>query len=348
MNPAELPITGYLDRFSHRPGEEFLAHVGMRQAGPYRARLVRVISGDPNPAGPRLRLENLSTVFDRRLEGRHQDIHLGSFGIVERGPERDPRLPCTLDGARAIARRRAVERGRERHPGGGRRGECRGVIDRRARRRGAPGMVRPRSARGRVAALRRGADEGEAMVSRLARGRSRVGPRRSRPAGARSGSVRRRRDGAGARACAAVSRFGPRRRRAGNGAASSFHRKDRGSLHSRGLRRGLAGPARAHEGARRRAPRRWDFSLDIDTQAITDIGAQACHGRLVNLPTRAVVGAKWSGREMCWRHAPRDYAAIHFHDDDLDDCRWEPELRLDGAARDEERRLRVPSHLRGG
>src|SRR6185437_3065928 len=24
-----------------------------------------------------------------------------------------------------------------------------------------------------------------------------------------------------------------------------------------------------------------------------------------------------------------DYAAIHFHDDDLDDCRWEPDFRLE-------------------
>lgn len=29
---------------------------------------------------------------------------------------------------------------------------------------------------------------------------------------------------------------------------------------------------------------------------------------------------------MCWRNAPRDYAAIHFHDDDLDDCRWQPDF----------------------
>ena len=25
---------------------------------------------------------------------------------------------------------------------------------------------------------------------------------------------------------------------------------------------------------------------------------------------------------MCWRHAPDEYAAIHFHDDDIVDCRW--------------------------
>ena len=42
----------------------------------------------------------------------------------------------------------------------------------------------------------------------------------------------------------------------------------------------------------------WDFSLGIDTQSISDIGPSACHGTLVNLPTRAVVGARWSGRSI--------------------------------------------------
>src|SRR6185437_7410932 len=50
---------------------------------------------------------------------------------------------------------------------------------------------------------------------------------------------------------------------------------------------------------------------------VTDTGPHACHGRLVNLPTRAVVGASWTGAEHCWRHAPAEYAAIHFHADDL-------------------------------
>jgi N,N-dimethylformamidase len=70
----------------------------------------------------------------------------------------------------------------------------------------------------------------------------------------------------------------------------------------------------------------WDFSQGIEGSTITDIGPGKHHGRLVNQPTRAVVGARWSGAEMCWRNAPRDYAAIHFHDDDLDDCRWQPDF----------------------
>src|SRR5215470_14070305 len=48
----------------------------------------------------------------------------------------------------------------------------------------------------------------------------------------------------------------------------------------------------------------WDFSQGIDGLDVIDGGPHRLGGRLVNLPTRAVTGARWSGREMCWRHAP--------------------------------------------
>ena len=60
----------------------------------------------------------------------------------------------------------------------------------------------------------------------------------------------------------------------------------------------------------------------------TDVGPHRLGGRLVNLPTRAVTGARWTGREMCWRHAPREYAAIHFHDDDVHDAGWATDFEL--------------------
>jgi N,N-dimethylformamidase len=66
----------------------------------------------------------------------------------------------------------------------------------------------------------------------------------------------------------------------------------------------------------------WDFSQEISSIRIIDIGPHGLHGQLVNMPTRAVTGSKWTGREMAWRHAPEEYAAIHFHEDDIDDCRW--------------------------
>lgn len=66
----------------------------------------------------------------------------------------------------------------------------------------------------------------------------------------------------------------------------------------------------------------WDFAREISSDRIVDIGPNGLHGRLMNAPTRAVRGARWDGTEMCWRHAPGHYGAIHFHRDDIDDCNW--------------------------
>ena len=66
----------------------------------------------------------------------------------------------------------------------------------------------------------------------------------------------------------------------------------------------------------------WDFSREMSTRRLVDVGPHGHHGELVNTPTRAVRGSRWTGREHCYRHAPDQYAGIHFHDDDLDDCRW--------------------------
>ncbi len=46
-------------------------------------------------------------------------------------------------------------------------------------------------------------------------------------------------------------------------------------------------------------------------------------GVAVNFPTRAVTGHNWTGREMDFRQARAEYGAIYFHDDDLEDAKWE-------------------------
>ena len=73
----------------------------------------------------------------------------------------------------------------------------------------------------------------------------------------------------------------------------------------------------------------WDFSQGIPTTAITDTGPFAHHASLINYPTRAMTSSKWDGSEMCWRHAPDHYAAIHFHEDDIYDFGWETDLTFD-------------------
>lgn len=73
----------------------------------------------------------------------------------------------------------------------------------------------------------------------------------------------------------------------------------------------------------------WDFAREPDGRRLVDLSPNRLHGELENLPTRAVTGAAWDGREHDWRRAPEAYAAIHFHSDDLYDAGWERAFELE-------------------
>jgi N,N-dimethylformamidase len=72
----------------------------------------------------------------------------------------------------------------------------------------------------------------------------------------------------------------------------------------------------------------WDFSTDITSARVTNRGGRGLHGHTVNMPMRGVTGYNWTGREVDYRLAPAQYGAIHFHDDDLDNARWEADFEL--------------------
>ena len=72
----------------------------------------------------------------------------------------------------------------------------------------------------------------------------------------------------------------------------------------------------------------WDFSRDIGTETIRDASSHRLDGLTVNLPTRAVTGHNWTGQEMNWTQAPGEYGAIHFHEDDLADACWLPDVEF--------------------
>ncbi len=67
----------------------------------------------------------------------------------------------------------------------------------------------------------------------------------------------------------------------------------------------------------------WDFSRDFSTELVTDASQYRRHGRAVNMPARAMTGHNWKGDEVNYNNAPGQYGAIYFHDDDLDDAKWE-------------------------
>lgn len=67
----------------------------------------------------------------------------------------------------------------------------------------------------------------------------------------------------------------------------------------------------------------WDFSHGIDTIMGKDFGPYRLDLDFVNLPTRGMTGHNWAGTVFDWKEAPHEYGAISFHDDDIDDARWE-------------------------
>lgn len=81
----------------------------------------------------------------------------------------------------------------------------------------------------------------------------------------------------------------------------------------------------------------WRSAYEAPDTTVLDIGPHGLHAQAVNFPARGVPGANWSGREVDFRLARDEFDALHFHDDDLTDARWEPTLRW-----------RVPDDLRSG
>ncbi|MFM7611286.1 MAG: N,N-dimethylformamidase beta subunit family domain-containing protein, partial [Alphaproteobacteria bacterium] len=327
--PAELPITGYLDRFSARPGESLAVKISVPSGARYRARLRRVISGDPNPAGPGLRFEDLSARFDAQFQGRHQPIRLGSYALIPKAPKRaaGPVTWTALVWFQAQPNAEAA------------------VISEEQAGRSVTLAVGPHGPMARISwpggerqlglgaplALRRwhrlwlSVDPATGRILLGAQCIEDASPASTREISAAGVALP---DGAGVVMIAAE-----------NAAAPCAHLT--GKIEDPAIRAGFFAewprPDEALSAAMPGLLAGWDFARGIATQRVEDIGPQACHGALVNVPTRAVVGARWSGAEMCWRHAPADYAAIHFHADDLSDCGWADDFSFT-----------VPADLRSG
>ncbi len=76
----------------------------------------------------------------------------------------------------------------------------------------------------------------------------------------------------------------------------------------------------------------WDFHANIGTNIascqIVDTSPNRLHGFVINLPVRGMTGYNWTGDDINYVHAPEQYGAIHFHDDDIDDARWDMDFEF--------------------
>ena len=318
-----IKLIGYTDRFSVRAGGTIALKVSSA-APEYRADLVRIRSADPNPKGPGVVFEPVAAAFAGRYPGRVQAMQSGSWGEIDCGglmADGDWTLsvrvqPCLLDrrpqavlGWEGVSLHASPE-GAVLRIGVA---ECRVPAPMLERRWYELRLV---VSAGGVRLIQRklhhdwgNAGDGEAALAVAPAMPQRLTLAMSEGAGATS-------EGAGATP-------------EGAGAMSEGAGYFNGRLEHPMLLRGVfdgATPLEPSQLPRTVLHAWWDFSTDMDNAGITDRGPHRLHGRLVNLPTRALRGAFWTGAEMRWRDAPDQYAAVHFHQDDLYDAGWETDF----------------------
>ena len=318
-----VPLIGYVDRFSARPGERIAVKVSSQFQQPYRADLVRIIHGDANPAGPGLKFEEVGAAFAGSYPSRVQPVHSGSCGIVLAGRKIALSDPCTIvvrvQPWLPDDRRQTVlaigdwlnlwitAEGAGLTLGEGEVQLAAPLLKRRWYELRI--IVETGRVRLRQTALRHSwgvGDSGEAEFT---------------GSFGELGTVV-----FGAAPAAAL--------RPGNNPYGAFLN---GRIEDPAILAGAQSAAAPLEPDERACFAWWDFSEEMHRERILDRGPHGLHGALRNLPTRAVCGSRWTGEETCWRHRPRHYAAIHFHEDDLYDCGWDTDFQVT-----------IPDNLRSG
>ena len=321
-----IPLTGYTDRLSAAPGERIAFKVSSEARGPYRASLARVIHADPNPAGPGVKVEDLAHRFSIERPSRVQPIALGSYARVDTAASLSLAGSLTVSALvwptlAAASEQCVISRWRPEEGAGWALSVGKGGVAAWVGGSGGAAIVLDA---GRPLELRRwyriwltvDMAAGILRAGHVALDGRAGGERHevsvSLPAAARP------------HAAAPIligARLAPEPREHWNGKIEDPLIL---SLAARAPEALALDPLLPPAGL----IAAWDFSRGTDGLDVTDVGPHRLGGRLVNLPTRAVTGARWSGNEMCWRHAPREYAAIHFHEDDIHDAGWDTDFEL--------------------
>lgn len=97
----------------------------------------------------------------------------------------------------------------------------------------------------------------------------------------------------------------------------------------------IENPVIRRTGASEQTLAAYDFSQEMSSNNVIDTSGNGHHGVLLNAPMRAAKGHDWNGSVVDWAQNSSHYGAIHFHEDDLDDARWETSfcLRIPGSCR---------------
>lgn len=306
-----LKLTGYVDRLSARPGETLNFKLSNATGEPVKAHLVRVICADANPAGPGIREERLDIDLPDMEVGEYP-VPRGSYGVADLGGAlasvQDFTLLVTIQPTWFPELGRAA------------------ILTVAGDDKSTLSLALEADGRLSVslgeAVLRSGPlQEGKWVDVAIVREASsnklslHWHPLSGTSA---SGTDEVTRDAEFSPAAALLQLAGPM---PGDDAAFFDGRIENPQLYGRVLS--------AEDMAAVRAGKMlddpvfaYDFAEASSTSEFSDRGPGRFTGQLINHPTRAMRGSRWTGREMCFRHAPGEYAAIHFHSDDMTDCKW--------------------------
>ena len=324
---ARLGIVGYADRISVAPEETIGFCVSCDEdVDRYTATIVRLYQGDPDPAGPGHREAPVPTAADGEYRARRQEIRAGSYAVVPHDPVLDLAgftLEALIWPTRLVAGRQGI------------------VTKWSESARAGYGLVIDD---GCVALLLGDGAGGLEVVRTETPLLERCWFAVAATYDAATGVATVRQAPVITATNAPVSPLlpverltGETSRRAGaRPAATDAPLVIAGWL---GQDRVVAG----HYNGKIERPRvlsgerlvaEWDFAHEITADGvrpldrITDRSPNGLHGTTVNTPARAMTGHNWTGQEHRFSAAPDEYGAIHFHDDDLDDARWDVDFTL--------------------
>ncbi|MBW4710496.1 N,N-dimethylformamidase large subunit [Roseobacter sp. YSTF-M11] len=290
----DLPLLGYTDTLSARPGDTVAFKVSSLSATPFTARLTRSISADPNPQGPGIVEEDASDFFaPGKFPSVHRPFYPGSYGIGQR--------PVSVEaGAELVV---SVTLFPTRLTGGVQTLISLGALDLHLDPDGAAALLCGDATVSSGTPLR--LHHWHRVEARIAAGRM---------------TLRQHELGRGTAPPATAE--GPAPRIAVSGKPLVAARLVDG--HARQHFNGKIEAPRIIAGAQTLCA--WDFSRNIPgTTVPASAGPDLA---LVNFPARAMTGAAWDGSEMNWTHKPAHYAAIHFHEDDIYDFGWDTDFTL--------------------
>ncbi|MFP6687806.1 MAG: N,N-dimethylformamidase beta subunit family domain-containing protein [Alphaproteobacteria bacterium] len=347
---AWMRLTGYADKFGVHPGDTIRFHVNCDGPKRYNAKLVKMIHGDTNPRGPGLIERSVRSSISGNYKGRKQVIHSGSYGVVEDKPQfhlKSFTLQCWVwptapkthpkywkHGAQGLVTKWHNNKGYGLFINEDGCAELR--INGKKITTGAP----LRDHAWHFLAATYDAKTGKATLHHEPQIVYALDPA-VRPATVKAAAPRydsspvitagyTGQHSTGATARSSVP--------SGIVISGLYNGKiDSPRICNRALSRAeietmKLGAQRGMTERRNSGPTNalsetivaaWDFSDGINTAVGKDHGPYLFDAQIVNCPTRAMTGHNFSGNNFDWKHAQQEYGAIQFHDDDVDDARWE-------------------------